>query len=143
MAGTQASRQRLYRELGQLLSQESVDELMEAIPPVGWGDVARRQDLSSLDLALRAEVAELRGETRSEIAAVRAEMRTDFAAVRGEMATEFAAVRTEMATEFAAVRTEMASLRSELTTAMRMQTFSIIGAMFTLAGLTWAATSIV
>jgi hypothetical protein len=109
MAWTQASRQRLYRELGDLLSQEAVDELMDAIPPVGWGDVARRQDLTNLEHSLRAEMAELRGEVR---------------------------------TEFAAVRTEMAGLESSLTAALRLQLFSMLGAMFTLAGLTWAATSL-
>lgn len=109
MAGTQASRQRLYHELGQLLSQEAMDELMDVLPPVGWGDIARRQDLTNLEHAIRADMADLRGELRTEIAAVR---------------TEIAAVRTEM------------------TTAMRTQLFAIIGAMFTLAGLTWAATSL-
>ena len=102
MAGAQASRQRLYRELGELLSQEAMDELMDVIPPVGWGDIARRQDLTNLEHGLRAEMAEL----------------------RGEMRTEFAAVRTEM------------------TTALRTHLFAMLGAMFTLAGLTWAATSI-
>ena len=127
MAGTQASRQRLYRELGELLSQESTDELMDAIPPVGWGDIARRQDLTNLEHTLRAEMAELRGEVRTEIA----DVRTGMAELRGEMRTEFAAVRTEMA-----------DMRSDLTSAMRFQLFSLLGAMFTLAGLTWAATSI-
>ena len=120
MAGTQASRQRLYRELGELLSQEATDELMDAIPPVGWGDIARRQDVTNLEHTLRAEMAELRGEVRTEIADVRTEIRTGFAAVR----------------------TEMADMRSDLTSAMRFQLFSLLGAMFTLAGLTWAATSI-
>ncbi len=109
MAGTQASRQRLYRELGELLSQDAMDELMDAIPPVGWGDIARRQDVTNLEHAVHADVADLRGEMR---------------------------------TEFAAVRTEMASLETTVTTAMRTQLFAIIGAMFTLSGLTWAATSI-
>jgi hypothetical protein len=113
MAGTQASRQRLYRELGELLSQEAMDELMEALPPVGWGEVARRQDVTNLEHALHAEIATLRSDFRAEIAELRGE-----------------------------VRTEMADLRTDLTSAMRLQLFSLLGAMFTLAGLTWAATSI-
>ena len=112
MAGTQASRQRLYRELGELLSQESTDELMDAIPPVGWGDIARRQDVTNLEHTLRAEMAELRGEARTEFAAVR---------------TEMAELRGEMRTEFAAVRTEMADMRSDLTSAMRFQLVSLLG----------------
>ena len=144
MAGTQASRQRLYRELGELLSQESTDELMDAIPPVGWGDIARRQDVTNLEHTLRAEMAELRGEARTEFAESAPRWRSwrrdahRVAAVR----TEMAELRGEMRTEFAAVRTEMADMRSDLTSAMRFQIFSLLGAMFTLAGLTWAATSI-
>ena len=90
-----------------------MDELMDVIPPVGWGDIARRQDLTNLEHGLRAEMAELRGE-----------MRTEIAELRGEMRTESATVRTEM------------------TTALRTHLFAMLGAMFTLAGLTWAATSI-
>lgn len=113
MAGTQASRQRLYRELGELLSQEAMDELMDAIPPVGWGDIARRQDLTTVEVALRQDVTNL------DVA-----LRGEMARLRGEMHTEFATVRTE------------------LTTALRTQLFAMLGAMFTLAGLTWAASSI-
>ena len=109
MAGTPASRQRLYRELGELLSQEAMDEFMDVLPPVGWGDIARRQDITTLEHTLRADL-------RTEIASVR--------------------------TEIAPVRTEIASVRTDLTTAMRTQLFAILGSMFTLAGLTWAATSI-
>lgn len=100
---------------------------MSLLPPVGWADVATKQDLTVLENGLRAEMADLRGE-----------LRTETAALRGEM-TE---LRGDMRTEFAAVRTEMTALRSDLTTAMRTQLFSLIGAMFTLAGLTWAATAI-
>ncbi len=125
MAGTQASRQRLYRELGELLSQEAMDELMDVIPPVGWGEVARRQDITNLEHTLRAEMAELRGELRTEMADLRGGLRAEMADLRGEF------------------RTEMADLRSDFTSAMRLQLFSLLGAMFTLAALTWAATSIV
>lgn len=54
MAGTRAWRQRLYRELGELLSEEARDELMETLPPVGWGEIAGRQDLVNHEHALRA-----------------------------------------------------------------------------------------
>lgn len=123
MAGTQASRHRLYSELGELLSQEAMDVL----PPVGWGDIARRQDIANLELAYRADMAELRGEVRTQVAAMRMEM---------------ADVRSEMRTEFATVRTEITHVRDDMSAAMRTQLFAMIGSMFTLAGLTWAATSI-
>lgn len=138
MAGTQASRHRLYSELGELLSPEAMDEFMDVFPPVGWGEIARRQDITNLEYATRADMAELAGALRSEIAELRSETRSEIASVRTEMAD----LRSDMRTEFAAVRTEMAHLRGDMTAAMRTQLFAMIGAMFTLAGLTWAATSI-
>ncbi len=153
MAGTQASRHRLYSELGELLSPEAMDEFMDVFPPVGWGEIARRQDITNLEHATRADIttlehatradmAELAGTLRTEIADLRTDVHTEIAGLRSEMRTEIASVRAEMRTEFAAVRTEMADMRGDLTAAMRTQLFAMIGAMFTLAGLTWAATSI-
>ena len=41
---------------------------MELVPPVGWGDVARRADVEAQGVALRGEIAELRGELKAEVA---------------------------------------------------------------------------
>jgi hypothetical protein len=41
---------------------------MELVPPVGWGDVARRADVEAQGEALRGEIAELRGELKAEVA---------------------------------------------------------------------------
>lgn len=120
MAGTQASRHRLYSELGELLSPEAMDEFMDVFPPVGWGEIARRQDVTNLEHAIRADMADLRSDMRTAMADLRGDMRTGFSSVR----------------------TDMADLRGDLTAAMRAQMSAMIGAMFTLAGLTWAATSI-
>lgn len=120
MSVDEAARHQLYTRLEATLGPEPTSTLMSLLPPVGWADVATKQDLTVLENGLRAEMADLRGELRTEMAELRGDMRT----------------------EFAAVRTEMTALRSDLTTAMRTQLFSLIGAMFTLAGLTWAATAI-
>lgn len=47
-----------------------------------------------------------------------------------------------MRAEFASVRTEMVDMRGDPTAAMRTQLFAMLGAMFTLGGPAWAATSI-
>ena len=50
---------------------------MELLPPVGWGDVARKSDITELRGELRTEMAELRVELKGEIAELRDEVRTD------------------------------------------------------------------
>jgi hypothetical protein len=61
-------RHQLYQELGGLLTQDSVDELMNYLPPVGWADVATKADLGIL---------------RGDIEALRAELKGDMAKLEG------------------------------------------------------------
>lgn len=75
------------------------------------------------------------GATTTETLARRQDLTNLEHTLRAELRAEMAELRGDMRTEFAAVRTEM-------TTAMRTQLFAMIGAMFTLAALTWAAASI-
>lgn len=42
--------------------------------PVGWADVATKQDLRALEAALRGEIAVLRGELHHELGLVRSDM---------------------------------------------------------------------
>jgi len=68
----------LHRMLGQAVGEPTAGALMEFSPPVGWADVATKDDLRTLAGELRGEFAELRGEF--------AELRGEFAERRGEVA---------------------------------------------------------
>ena len=65
-------RRTLFAALDGALGERPAATLMELLPPVGWGDVARRSDLDALRAELRGEMAELRG----EMAELRAEVRS-------------------------------------------------------------------
>jgi hypothetical protein len=67
-------RHELYEGLVEALGPDRADTLMELVPPVGWADVATKQDLQHLEtvLGLRLEAAESR--LHAEIADFRAEM---------------------------------------------------------------------
>jgi hypothetical protein len=49
---TEAGRHRLYETIKEQWGQDNADELMSYLPPVGWADVATKQDLEVLRLEL-------------------------------------------------------------------------------------------
>jgi hypothetical protein len=78
----------LYTSLSQTLGEHPAAVMMELLPPVGWGDVARHGDLVAVrgEMAeLRGEMAELRAELKGEMAELRAEFKGDIIELRGEM----------------------------------------------------------
>ena len=81
MAVDEAARHELYTRLEELLGQQPTSTLMSLLPPVGWADVATKDDLRMLGLEVRAEIAELRTELRDEIAQVRTELGSQIAGV--------------------------------------------------------------
>ena len=74
MSVSDRDRRELYDRLEATLGRPEASTLMELLPPVGWGDVARQGDL----VAVRGEIAELRGET----AELRSELRGDVSLLR-------------------------------------------------------------
>jgi hypothetical protein len=78
---TEQQRSRLHRKLEEQLGAEEAGTMMELLPPVGWADVATKQDLRHLEdrfdradlrfggieLELREIRAELRGNLRSYV----------------------------------------------------------------------------
>ncbi|MFN8038595.1 MAG: hypothetical protein U0Q07_05210 [Acidimicrobiales bacterium] len=49
MAVTERSRHEMVKRLEEALGEEAAMTLVEHLPPVGWGDVARRSDLAAFD----------------------------------------------------------------------------------------------
>ena len=60
----------LYEALERRLGHGPAATMMELLPPVGWGDVARRSDL----VAIRGEIVELRSELKGQISELRGEL---------------------------------------------------------------------
>jgi hypothetical protein len=61
------SRYQLYRKLDELMGAQEATTLMELLPPTGWADVARRQDLEALRLATRQDIEALRLELHADM----------------------------------------------------------------------------
>ncbi len=62
MAVDEAARHQLYNDLVEAVGPESTGTMMELPPPVGWADVATKQDLDALGHRVDARVADLRAE---------------------------------------------------------------------------------
>ena len=57
----EARRHQLYEELKGLLGDESADELMSRLSPIGWPNIAAKADLGMSRSAMDAQQAETRG----------------------------------------------------------------------------------
>jgi hypothetical protein len=56
---TEAGRHRMYSHLEAVLGEEDAAMLMEHLPPVGWADVATKQDLALMRSDLERGMAQL------------------------------------------------------------------------------------
>ena len=74
MAITEKSRHELYRRLEEILGPEQATTLMEHLPPVGWADVATKDDLRSLQSSLTARIDVVGSELRTEMASLSTEL---------------------------------------------------------------------
>ena len=120
MAITDSQRTDVHNCLRDLMGQEMADIMMELLPPVGWGEVVRRQDVNGLGISLRAELSETRSDLQREIQAVGHELKTEISEVRSELKIEIQEVRSELKTEIQEVRSELKAeireFRNELKT---------------------------
>ena len=111
MTISDSQRTDVHNCLRDLMGQEMADIMMELLPPVGWGEVVRRQDVNGLGISLRAELSETRGDLQREIQAVRHELKAEIREFRSELKTEIQEVRSELKTEIQEVRAELATFR--------------------------------
>ncbi|HLG00929.1 MAG TPA: hypothetical protein VI916_10685 [Acidimicrobiia bacterium] len=67
MAVNERTRHQLYEAMRNALGDDPAETLMEMLPPVGWADVATKQDLAVLESTLRSELNALESSLRADI----------------------------------------------------------------------------
>jgi hypothetical protein len=103
---SEARRHVLYEEVKELLSVDSANEFIAALPPVGWGDVATKADLT----LIRHEIATQGAELRGEIADLRGRMEGRFEGMESRFGGRFEA----MESRFEGLAGQMQGMRGEL-----------------------------
>ena len=98
MSITEASRFQLRTAIGQILSEEAADTLMELLPPVGWADVATKTDLQHLREELKAEIHSLRVATKTDLQHLREELKADMLNLRNEFKADIQALQLSFET---------------------------------------------
>ena len=101
----------------------AAEALMSLLPPVGWADVATKQDLRALEDSLRGELRGEIGGLHGEIGGLRGEMRAEIGGLRGELG----GLRAEL-------HREIGLVRSDLAHQTRTMLFSLIGLLIAGAG---------
>ena len=118
MAVTEHGRIVLYRHFEAEMGEEKAQTLMDHLLPVGWTELATKEDLRELRFATKQDLRDLRYEVKAEFAEVRAEI---------------ADIRQTMAT-----KVDVQELRAEMYKGFTTQTIALMTLMVAMQGLTLA-----
>ena len=114
MASNEDDRYRLHQHLEEVLGRDDANTLMEHLPPTGWANVATKDDVEHLRVSMTHHLDQLRAQLLHEF-----ELRD----------VRFERMEQRMDERFDSFRLEM---KADMERAFRMQTFAIVGLMFTM-----------
>ena len=118
----ETARFELHEGVREALGESRGDTLMSMLPPVGWADVATKQDTDALRVATKQDIDALRVATKQDIDG----LRLDIEALRVATKKDLEVLRLSF-------EKSMADLESRLHQEMNRQTWSIIGALIAIA----------
>ena len=128
MASNEDDRYRLHQHLEEELGRDDANTLMEHLPPTGWANVATKDDVEHLRVSTTHHLDQLRAQVvhEFELRDVRFE-RIDLRFQQVD--ARFDQMDQRMDERFDSFRLEM---KADMERAFRMQTFALVGLMFTM-----------
>lgn len=124
MASNEDDRYRLHQHLDEVLGRDDANTLMEHLPPTGWANVATKDDVEHLRVSTTHHLDQLRAQMVHEF-----ELR-DVRFERIDLRFQQVDARfDQMDQRFDSFRFEM---KADLERALRMQTFALVGLIFTM-----------
>ena len=96
MAIDERSRHVLFQKLENVLGGDEASSLMEYLPPVGWADVATKQDIHDLRIATKQDIQDLQVATKQDIENVRVGTKQDIQDLRVATKQDFENLRVGM-----------------------------------------------
>ena len=128
MASNEDDRYRLHQHLEEVLGRDDANTLMEHLPPTGWANVATKDDVEHLRVSTTHHLDQLRAQMVHEfelrdVRFERIELRFQ------QVDARFDRMEQRMDQRFDSFRLEM---KADMERAFRMQTFAIVGLMFTM-----------
>jgi len=131
MAVDERSRHELYRRLEEVLGADAASTLIEHLPPVGWADVATKNDLAGLEQRMDLRFARLdeRLEGRFNAIAER------FTAMDDRITAATSDLRATFEHE---MRLQSESFGQQLRSHTATMVFGLVSVVLTMAGLAFA-----
>ena len=121
---TEKSRHELYRRLEEILGPDEANTLMEHLPPVGWADVATKDDLQQFESRVDTKIDSLDARLSGRIDSLDAQLSGRIGDVESGL------------------RIEIANLSTEMHSTLRTNSYLTIGAMAALVTLISAVASL-
>jgi hypothetical protein len=133
MAIDERSRHELFLKLEQVLGAEEATTLMEHLPPVGWADVATKQDLEFFRAATKSDIDQLSAATKNDIEHLRVATKNDIEHLAERFETRFETTEHKL----------MAQFRAELNAQTRTMLLTMSSLMVTIAALAFTAARLI
>jgi len=153
MAITEKSRHELYLRLEEILGPDQANTLMTHLPPVGWADVATKDDLHQLEARLGSRIdgvdVRLDGvESRldAKIEGVESHLDAKIEGVESHLDAKIEGVESHLDAKIDGVEARLtvaiANLSAEMHSTLRTNTYLTIGAVAAVGGLISATVSL-
>jgi hypothetical protein len=130
----------LYIKLEEVLGTEEASTLMEHLPPVGWADVATKQDLEHLRVATKQDLEHLRVATKKDIEHFQVTTKKDLEHFRVATKKDIDHLRVATKQQIETLEHSLtATFRGELISMQKNLVFAMIGSMVSVGALAFGA----